>query len=616
MALRAHWEAADQAVGADTGYAGFDVYTGNPAYAPINGWVYKPAAGSGRSRGHGISLVSGVAQPGVKSLQVTVYPGDKDNVPRERSEAQMWTNPINGNQDGEDGYWTDWHENDVSVMHHRLKVQFGDSAIAWQTPSGAGIFTQMKAGNPVKYQQWPSFGISARGNTFEIAGGGGLWNLATGLPVPGQHLTFSVGTGAGTLEAGVVMDLAYEVKMSSDYATPDGYFVIRKLVGASWVTIAELHNIAIGYIRSDTLEAMPPCFCVYGMYRNGVLADGSTQDPSTTRLHFLEFWMGDTFADVTGVVIDPGGGGTPGELPALGSGNIRLPAAPAVGAAKGTATSGIIRGSGPFVLAEQSVVVRGGVAVRVPTGTQVGRFVIAAADGANLSGTSIPGPGTVVWESDEESLTAIAETAWAVFEDASPPTLEAGSYWLMLHTGDTGAATELSWDEAANGFVSGPDTYAGGAATPVPWNNKLDRLLSIFADFDPTGAGPPPPPGDTTAPELDPAIPPVLTGGLLVVPFTEPLDASSVPMTGVTVVVSGESRALELQEVVGGSFRAQVAGPHDAWREISVSYAPPVSGRLRDLASNEAAAFTNVVVHNLTATDVVQRMYRLLLAGS
>ena len=104
---------------------------------------------------------------------------------------------------------------------------------------------------------------------------------------------------------------------------------------------------------------------------------------------------------------------------------------------------------------------------------------------------------------------------------------------------------------------------------------------------------------DTTAPTLSTA---TVVGSTLTLTYNEPLDGTSTPAAGAfTVTVTGGSTTVNAVAISGSVVTLTLSSVVTAGQAVRVSYTPPSSNRLQDLAGNVAAALTNQAVMNNTA---------------
>ena len=108
---------------------------------------------------------------------------------------------------------------------------------------------------------------------------------------------------------------------------------------------------------------------------------------------------------------------------------------------------------------------------------------------------------------------------------------------------------------------------------------------------------------DTTAPVLSTETPPAILDGTLTLTYDERLDAGSVPgPDAFTVRVDGGARAVSRVAVSGSAVTLTLALVEvDAEESVTVSYVPPESNPIRDLAGNAADALDREAVRNDSA---------------
>ena len=103
---------------------------------------------------------------------------------------------------------------------------------------------------------------------------------------------------------------------------------------------------------------------------------------------------------------------------------------------------------------------------------------------------------------------------------------------------------------------------------------------------------------DTTAPELDSAE--MSSSSVLSLEFDSPLDTASRPATSAfTVTVAGATVTVRSVSVYsGGSVTLTLGATVVPGQSVAVSYTPPSTDPIQDLAGNDAVAFTNLTVAN------------------
>lgn len=94
--------------------------------------------------------------------------------------------------------------------------------------------------------------------------------------------------------------------------------------------------------------------------------------------------------------------------------------------------------------------------------------------------TDASGPANLVAQTDEIEIEAVADLGWIDLPFSTPPTLDAGDYWLALHWGDaTGVAR---WHGSGTAGKSATDTYADGPAATYGSTSAV-AAPALFASF-------------------------------------------------------------------------------------------------------------------------------------
>ncbi len=107
---------------------------------------------------------------------------------------------------------------------------------------------------------------------------------------------------------------------------------------------------------------------------------------------------------------------------------------------------------------------------------------------------------------------------------------------------------------------------------------------------------------DTTAPTLSSA---AVNGAGLILTYNEALDPDSVPGTdSFTVNVNGSARTINSIAISGTTVSLALYPSVSGGQTVTVRYTMPTTSRVRDLAGNDAAAFTEREVTNNSPADI------------
>jgi hypothetical protein len=92
-------------------------------------------------------------------------------------------------------------------------------------------------------------------------------------------------------------------------------------------------------------------------------------------------------------------------------------------------------------------------------------------------------PGPLVVQSLEATLSAVSRRNWVTLL-APETTVQAGKYWLMLHTGGTVGSLRYYYSGTGNWFGNA-DSYADGSSNPFGTAGAGDGTISAFASYQP-----------------------------------------------------------------------------------------------------------------------------------
>lgn len=90
-------------------------------------------------------------------------------------------------------------------------------------------------------------------------------------------------------------------------------------------------------------------------------------------------------------------------------------------------------------------------------------------------------PGAKVLESNVATVTSGQAPGWVAFTTSAVP-LAAGTYWIVIQSGDTGGVARDYGDGAADWF-GGSDTFSDGASNPFGTGSTGTVTLSVFASY-------------------------------------------------------------------------------------------------------------------------------------
>lgn len=96
-------------------------------------------------------------------------------------------------------------------------------------------------------------------------------------------------------------------------------------------------------------------------------------------------------------------------------------------------------------------------------------------------------PGTKVYESAPLSVRGGAPAMWRadVADKANAPTLDAGRYWLVIHTGSVSGVTRNFSDGLSGNWYGNADTFSDGASTQFGAGNSGNGTISAFVSYRP-----------------------------------------------------------------------------------------------------------------------------------
>lgn len=121
------------------------------------------------------------------------------------------------------------------------------------------------------------------------------------------------------------------------------------------------------------------------------------------------------------------------------------------------------------------------------TGSQISRVLVYSGDGSAVA-------GSLAAVSVEVTVTDGQAAGWVDYAFSPAVDLAAGTWWLMVHTGDATNTARLYRDATANLTGSLGDTYSNGPGVPGGTQSLSAGPCSVYATYT-TGAPPPPGPG-------------------------------------------------------------------------------------------------------------------------
>ncbi|HEY6924873.1 MAG TPA: hypothetical protein VI653_15470 [Steroidobacteraceae bacterium] len=90
-------------------------------------------------------------------------------------------------------------------------------------------------------------------------------------------------------------------------------------------------------------------------------------------------------------------------------------------------------------------------------------------------------PGAKIAESSVVTVASGQAPGWVSFA-TSAVSLSAGSYWIVIQSGDTGGVARDYGDGAADWF-GGADTFSDGASDPFGTGSTGTVTMSVFASY-------------------------------------------------------------------------------------------------------------------------------------
>ncbi|MCM1984910.1 FG-GAP-like repeat-containing protein, partial [Lyngbya confervoides] len=173
-----------------------------------------------------------------------------------------------------------------------------------------------------------------------------------------------------------------------------------------------------------------------------------------------------------------------------------------------------------------------------------------------------------------------------------PTPIEIGSTATDIAFGDVnddGNLDLLASATAVNQIAVLLGNGSGGFAAQPPLTTAVAPAGLAFASIVP----------DTTAPVLQGA---VVNGSTLTLTYNESLDGGSDPAGGAyAVTVNGIARAVDSVDANGTTVTLTLASAVAAGETVALSYTPPATNPVQDVAGNDAIALTNRTVTNTTA---------------
>ena len=163
---------------------------------------------------------------------------------------------------------------------------------------------------------------------------------------------------------------------------------------------------------------------------------------------------------------------------------------------------------------------------------------------------------------------------------------------LTIAAGQLAGAVVLEFTPVADTEVEGDETVQVGSTTV---GVDVIPTVIVIADDD-----------DTTAPALSAA---TVESDTMVLTYDEPLDQTSVPAADAfSVAVAGTDRGVDAVAVAGARVALTLASAVSVGDTVTVSYAVPASGSIRDRAGNAAAGLSDQTVTRGTG-PVVDRVW-------
>lgn len=187
-----------------------------------------------------------------------------------------------------------------------------------------------------------------------------------------------------------------------------------------------------------------------------------------------------------------------------------------------------------------------------------------------LNVSSVPSTSAFVVTTDgnNRSLTSVSVTGSQVFITLAVPVL-AANVVVISYTAGASPIEDRAGNNAAN--------LVGRAVTNLT-------------------------PGDTSPPTISSL---TVNAASLVVQYSENLDPNSIPATSAFgILVNGVTRSVNSVTISGRNVTLTLSSAVVSTDNITASYTPPATGKIRDLGQNNAAAFFGLPVTNITTPAV------------
>lgn len=197
-------------------------------------------------------------------------------------------------------------------------------------------------------------------------------------------------------------------------------------------------------------------------------------------------------------------------------------------------------------------------------------------------------PGLFRGSSAEVSVAQGAALAWVQLTPSTPIRAPA-PVSIGLQSGGAGAG-EVGHETVTGGLWVNSDPYSDGADNPFGSANHADIELGLVADYTIVS--------DAIAPTLSSA---AVNNDRVTYYYSEELDTASVPaISAMPVKVNGSLTTVSGVSVVGSTVEVMLLQPVDYTAVVTGSYTDPANNKIKDLAGNAAAAFTDQAIDNLT----------------
>lgn len=202
--------------------------------------------------------------------------------------------------------------------------------------------------------------------------------------------------------------------------------------------------------------------------------------------------------------------------------------------------------------------------------------------------------------SDPAGTMSVGGSDFAACIDVVNATGHIDKVWIFFAGTANGSGTE-----DIIGAVYSDDGGAGEAGT------KLSASTEVAIPYPTTGAWysftvdaiPPSTAGDTTAPTL---LAETVHNSTLQLTYNEPLDATSVPaVTAYDVEVNGGGNVVTSVSIVGSIVTLELTTPVISSDVVTVGYIAPGSGKIRDIAHNNAGNLSAHAVVNTTLGTII-----------